>query len=45
LLPSLKPQTNGSGTNRVEFPGEVSVYVERDIDPQLLRAVVEMLRA
>lgn len=42
---AIASPTNSSGTIRIEFAGEVSVYVERDTDLQLLRAVMEMLRA
>ena len=43
--PTVAPQANSSGTIHVEFPGGVSVRIERDADLHLLRAVVEMLRA
>jgi hypothetical protein len=39
------PQPHSNSTIRVEFPGRVFVYIERDTDLQLLRSVVEMLRA
>jgi transposase len=40
---ALQPHNNSA--IRVEFPGRVFVYIERDADLQLLRAIVEMLRA
>lgn len=43
--PAVAPQANSSGTIHVEFPGGVSVHIGRDTDLQLLRSVVEMLRA
>ncbi len=44
-VPAVAPQSNSSGTIRVEFPGGVFVHLGRDADLHLLRAVVEMLRA
>ena len=44
-VPAVAPQPHSNSTIRVEFPGRVFVYIERDTDLQLLRSVVEMLRA
>lgn len=44
-IPTVAPESNSSGTIRVEFPGGVSLHIGRDTDLHLLRAVVEILRA
>lgn len=44
-VPPVAPQPNSRGTIYLAFPGGVSVHIGRDTDLQLLRAVVEMLRA
>jgi transposase len=43
-VPAVAPQSNSSGTIRVELPGGVSVHVKSGIDPQLVRIVLETLR-
>lgn len=45
IVSAVASQPSSRGTIRVAFPGGVFVYVERDTDLQLLRVVVEMLRA
>ena len=44
-VPAVASQPHNNSAIRVEFPGRVFVYIERDTDLQLLRAIVEMLRA
>ena len=44
-IPAVTPQSNGCGAIRLEFSGGISLHVERDTNLELLRAVVEMLRA
>lgn len=42
---SVRSQPNSSSAIRIDLPGGVSLHVERDTDLELLRAIVEMLRA
>jgi len=42
---SVTLQPNSNGTIRIDLPGGVSLHIERDTDLELLRAIVEMLRA
>ena len=44
-VPVVAPRPLSNSTIRVEFPGGVFVHVGHGTDLQLLRAVVEMLRA